>query len=293
MSTGIIYALLSATCFAFLAIFAKLGYNMDISTSNMLFYRFFFASLIFAIYFALKNPKLFVIKRINLLKAMFAGSILYFLQSNLFFLAIKNTSVSTASLILYLYPLFVTILSVFIYKQKLNNVTIFSLIFIAIGSCLIFYNAFYNRYSLTGIAFALGASMVFSCYIIFIQYSLKTQKPLTFSFYVMLFAALSFSLKADFSFKFDKNAILLITGLSFISTFLAITLLYLSIEKIGSMYASIFSSIEPVITVIASGLILSEKVDYIQISGMALILISIMLPQIKKIEFANYEQKIT
>jgi drug/metabolite transporter (DMT)-like permease len=59
------------------------------------------------------------------------------------------------------------------------------------------------------------------------------------------------------------------------------------------MYASIFSSIEPVITVIASGLILSEKVDYIQISGMALILISIMLPQIKKIEFANYEQKIT
>ncbi|UOD34494.1 DMT family transporter [Deferribacteraceae bacterium V6Fe1] len=291
MFKGVAAAIVSAVCFAFLAIFAKLGYNLGISTSDMLFFRFALGFLTFTIYFLIKDYNLFFIKKINLLKAFFAGSFLYFTQSNLFFLAVKNISVSTASLILYMYPLFVTILSIIIFKYKLNTVTSISLGLIILGSCLIFYDAFANKYSFFGILCALGAATTFSFYLIFIQYSLQTQKPLTFSFYVILFASITFAFNADYSMPVNHNTILLILGLSFVSTFLAISLLYVSIEIIGAVYASIFSSIEPVITVLASVVILSEKVNSIKVAGMTLILISILLPQLKKLRFMTYEQK--
>jgi len=291
MIKGVAAAIISAVCFGFLAIFAKLGYNLKISTSDMLFFRFAIGFLIFTIYFILKDYNLFIIKKINLLKAFLAGAFLYFTQSNLFFLAVKNTSVSTASLILYLYPLFVTILSIIIFKYRLNKITSISLVLIILGSCLIFYDAFSNKYSLFGILCALGASITFSFYLIFIQYSLQTQKPLTFSYYVILFASITFAFNADYSMPINHNTILLVLGLSFVSTFLAISLLYISIEIIGAVYASIFSSIEPVITVLASVFILSEKVNSIKVTGMILIVISILLPQIKKIRFISYEQK--
>ncbi|MBZ4672501.1 MAG: protein of unknown function transrane [Deferribacteraceae bacterium] len=291
MIKGAIAAILSAVCFAFLAIFAKIGYELGITTSDMLFFRFMLGVLIFTIYFIIKDYKLFIIKKVNLLKAFFAGSLLYFTQSSLFFLAVKYTSVSSAALILYMYPLFVTVLSIIIFKYRLNVVTSISLGLISLGSCLIFYDAFSNKYSLFGILCALGAAITFSFYLIFIQYSLKTQKPLTFSYYVILFASIPFAFKADYLLPINQTTFLLILGLSLVSTFLAITLLYVSVEIIGAVYASIFSSIEPVITVLASVFILSEKVNPIKVAGMILIVISILLPQLKKIRFMAYEQK--
>ncbi|MBC7196828.1 MAG: DMT family transporter, partial [Deferribacterales bacterium] len=115
--------------------------------------------------------------------------------------------------------------------------------------------------------------------------------PLTFSYYVILFASIPFAFKADYLLPINQTTFLLILGLSLVSTFLAITLLYVSVEIIGAVYASIFSSIEPVITVLASVFILSEKVNPIKVAGMILIVISILLPQLKKIRFMAYEQK--
>jgi drug/metabolite transporter (DMT)-like permease len=66
------------------------------------------------------------------------------------------------------------------------------------------------------------------------------------------------------------------TGL--IPTFIAVTLLYIAVEKIGSVYASIFSTVEPIVTVTASYLILNENIVFIQIVGAIFILGGIILP---------------
>lgn len=285
MLKGFVFSVCSATCFAFLAIFAKIGYSFNISTGDMLFLRFFFGSLIFLLYFVLTDYKRLLIKKENLLKAVFAGTVLYFIQSNFFFLSIRNTSVSTAALILYLYPIFVAIISYLLFKTVLNNISKVSLISILVGSCFIFYDAFSKPNSILGVFFALGASITFSFYLVFIQYSIKTQKPVTFSFYVMLSAAASFYLITDkpFAILNSISGVVLVFCFSFISTFLAILLLYLAIEKVGSVYTSIFSSIEPSVTVLASVIILKEQVNYLQIAGMFIIVFSVMMPGIVKL----------
>lgn len=291
MLKGFVFSVCSASCFGFLAVFAKIGYNFNISTGNMLFLRFFFGSFIFLLYFTLTDYRRLFIKKENLIKAIFAGTVLYFIQSNFFFLSIKNTSVSTAALILYLYPLFVATISYLLFKTALNNVSKISLVLIIVGSCFIFYDAFTKQNSFLGVMFALGASITFSFYLIFIQYSLKTQKPVTFSFYVMVSAAFSFYLITDkpFAILNSMGGVILVFCFSFISTFLAILLLYLAIDKIGSVYTSIFSSVEPSVTVLASVLILKEQVNYFQITGMFIIIFSVIMPGILSLrgEFAK------
>jgi drug/metabolite transporter (DMT)-like permease len=61
----------------------------------------------------------------------------------------------------------------------------------------------------------------------------------------------------------------------------AVTFLYLAIEKVGSAYASIFSSIEPVATLAAAALLLEENVVLLQVGGAALIVAGIVLPNLQ------------
>jgi drug/metabolite transporter (DMT)-like permease len=53
------------------------------------------------------------------------------------------------------------------------------------------------------------------------------------------------------------------------------------VEKIGSAYASIFSSIEPVVTVAGAVLFLDENVVLLQVAGAALIVAGIVTPNLR------------
>jgi len=66
--------------------------------------------------------------------------------------------------------------------------------------------------------------------------------------------------------------------LGLVPTALAISLLYLAIERIGSAWVSIFSTFEPVATLAAAHLLLGEEVALLQLGGAALIIAGIVLP---------------
>ncbi|MEF3255420.1 MAG: DMT family transporter, partial [Deferribacterales bacterium] len=152
------------------------------------------------------------------------------------------------------------------------------------GCSLVFYDAFLRQMSLTGIGYAIIAMTVFSFYLIFIQKSIKNINPLTFSFYVILTTAISFIILSNPT-KFPPltpEKIFIALGIALIPTFIAVTLLYIAIERIGSIYVSIFSTIEPIVTITASYILLKENVVILQIIGMISILLGIILPNYKK-----------
>ncbi|MCA1927065.1 MAG: DMT family transporter [Calditerrivibrio sp.] len=280
MITGFLYTILSAAFFGLLAIFGKLGYMAGFSAGELLTYRFFIASFLFVLFFIIKDLSLFRIGFKELLKAFFAGFVLYFIQSYAFIKSLEYIEASTTSLILYAYPVTVTILSVIFFKTKISKGMFISLLLIMLGCFFIFYDAFLRKISLTGIFYAVLAMSVFSFYLIFIQKALKNINPVTFSFYVILstaFSYLTFSNPFNFG-TFNAQKLLIAFGIGFIPTFLAVLFLYIAIEKIGSVYVSIFSTIEPIITVVSSFFILGEKILFFQVIGMVLILAGIILP---------------
>lgn len=280
MIQGLIYSIISAFAFGSMAILVKLGYNAGMSGSEMMQYRFTYAVLILLVVLFLKDRTLLKISRISLVKCALLGFVVYWLQTTCFVQALATIPASTASLVLYGHPVAVTLLSAFFLKMKLDRIVFFSLILVMIGCCLVFYDAFLKAVDPAGLMYASGAMIFFSCYLVLVQVLLKDLKPLTATFYVMLFAAIAFTMTGNLNgwLELDGNSFVIGLSLGVFPGVIAVTFLYLAIEKIGSAYACIFSSVEPVVTLAAAAAFLNENVVFLQIGGAMLIIAGIVIP---------------
>lgn len=280
MIQGLIYALISATAFGALAILVKLGYDAGMSGGEMMQYRFSYGALILLAVLFFKDKTLLKISRIGLLKCAFLGLVVYWLQTTCFVNALATIPASTATLILYGHPVLVTLLAAVFLKMKLDRLVMMSLILVMGGCCLVFYDAFLKEVDGTGLLFAVGAMSFFSCYLVLLQVLLKNLRPLTATLYVMAFAAVSFTLGGDPAawFRLTPETFTIGFSLGLFPGVIAVTFLYLSIEKIGSAYACIFSSIEPVVTLVGAAFLLDENVVLLQVGGVILIIAGIIIP---------------
>ncbi|GAB6125220.1 DMT family transporter [Humidesulfovibrio idahonensis] len=277
---GILCAVASAVCFGMLAVLGKLAYAKGFATGEILQYRFGFGAVLLLLYFAIMDRQVLRAKPKTLLKAGFLGIVLYPVQSMSFMASLKYIPAATTSLILYFYPVAVTLLSALFFKTRLDRIVALSLSLLVAGCGLVFYDAFLRSISQTGLALATGSMLIFSFYLICLEVLLRGENPRTISFYCVLAAALVYTVMSPPTgfLQLDTSAKLLTLALGIIPTALAVTLLYRSVELIGSARASICSTLEPITTVLASALLLGEDVVAIQVGGMALILAGILLP---------------
>jgi len=283
MIQGLIYSLISATAFAALPILVKLGYAAGMTGAVMMQYRFSYAVLFLIVFMFLKDRSLFRISWNGLGKCAFLGTVIYWTQTTCFVRALATIPASTTSLILYGYPVVVTLASIMFLKMRLNRLIVFSLSLVMAGCCLVFFDAFMRDVDPLGLAYAFGAMAIFSAYLVLTQVFLKGLKPLTATFYVTLFAASTFTLSGDITAWLHTSGeqMLISLALGLFPGLLAVTLLYQAIEKIGCAYASIFSSVEPVMTLAGAAILLGENIILLQIAGMALILIGIIVPNLR------------
>ncbi|QJB58226.1 DMT family transporter [Pseudodesulfovibrio sp. zrk46] len=283
MLQGLLYSLISAFSFASMAILVKLGYNAGLDGNEMMQYRFTYAAVLLALYLFIKDRSLLRISLRDLGKCAFIGLVVYWAQTSCFVNALATIPASTAALVLYVYPVTVTLLSAAFLKMKIDRITVAALTLVMGGCCLVFYDAFLKAVDPTGLMFGVGAMLVFSCYLVLVQVLLKGIKPLTATLYVMSFAAVSFTLSGDITAWLNQswNSVSIGLGLGIFPGVLAVTFLYLSIEKIGSAYTSIFSSVEPVATLAAAVMFLNENVVLLQMSGAALIILGIVIPNMR------------
>lgn len=283
MIQGLIYSLISAFGFSSLAVLVKLGYDAGLSGEEMMQYRFTYAVLVLFVVLLFKDKSLLRISWSGLGKCAFIGLVVYWGQTTCFVRALATIPASTTALVLYVYPVTVTLLSMLFLKMKIDRVVVASLVLIMVGCCLVFYDAFLREIHFAGLMYAVGAMTIFSCYIVLVQVLLKGMKPLTATFYVMLFASVSFTLSGDPAawLHLTPKSIVIGLGLGILPGVVAVTFLYVAIEKIGSAYTSIFSSVEPVLTLIGAALFLNEHVVLLQIGGAITIIAGIAIPNIR------------
>ncbi|AEA34069.1 DMT family transporter [Hippea maritima] len=287
---GGIFSILSAASFASLVVIVRLGYDTGLSTLNMLLLRFGFAVILMGGFFLIFKRETLKAKKSTLIKAFFTGSILYTLQAFSFFKGVKYASPNVVEFILYLYPAMVSVISRFVFKESFNFYKIFYITVILIGFAFIFKEAFHSKASLLGILFSSLAMVVYSFYLICIELFVKDENAITFSFYTIFFAFLSFLIINLFlglpQFSSQKVFIGLLLGL--IPTFFAIMFLFLAIDNIGSALTSVFSSVEPVITVFLSFFILHLSLTPNQFIGGFLILVGVFLVNIYHLRGSRY-----
>lgn len=294
-SKGFIYAALSACCFGMLAVLGKLAMTHGLEAAEILQYRFGFAGLMLLAYFGLTDRSVLRARPKTLLKAAFLGIGLYPVQSFCFMSSLKYIPAATTSLILYFYPVAVTLLSALLFKTRLDRLVAISLALLVAGCGLVFFDAFLRSISQTGLTLAVASMLIFSLYLLCLEYLLVGENPRTISVYVVVATALVYTTMAPPTRFPDLDmftkALTILLGL--VPTALAVTLLYRAVELVGSAKASICSTLEPITTVLASALILGEAIVPIQVAGMALILAGIALPNLKVLSLAKQPDKPT
>lgn len=283
MWQGTIYSLLSGIAFGLLGVLAKLGYAQGMSVGLVLQCRFLFGAAFIFLFLLVRRPGLLRLDPRGLVMVAAIGMVLYYAQSTFFFRSVGYIPISTTVLILYGYPVTVTLLSVPLYKLRLTRLLAISLALVSAGLCLICYDAFLRELNATGLLYAFGALGTFTIYLTLVQRVMRGRHPLSVSFYMILFTGLTFLVVHGPSTlaTLRPENLPVALGLGLIPTAVSVTLLFLAIERIGSAHASIFSSLEPAAALIAAHLILGEPIVALQVVGMLLILAGIILPNLR------------
>lgn len=273
--TGILLIAISAASFGTLAIFGRFLYADGMDTFTMLFLRFGFAALLMSFILILRREP-FPRGRV-LWQLIGMGALGYVGQSFSYLSAIKYASAGLVALLLYLYPMFVFILSVIVLREKVTWLKVLALILALTGTALTVDPA---GGQLNGIVLAISAALIYSVYIIVGTDVMKHVSPIQSStvifasagaVYGILMAVNGVHLPSTGSGWVNMAGIVLVATVIPVATFLA------GLERIGPTRAAMLSTLEPVVTVLLAVWIFNEKLGSIVILGGGLILVAVIL----------------
>ncbi len=272
---GILLIAISAASFGTLAIFGHYVYVDGMDTLTVLFLRFGVSAVFMTIILLLRKEH-FPRGQI-LVQLVGMGALGYVGQSFLYMTAIKYASSGLVALLLYLYPMFVFILSVFILREKTTSVKVIALILALTGSAL---TVDPNGGQLIGALMAVAAALIYSIYIIVGTNVMKHVSAVQSSVFIFASAGAVFGILAFANgahFPASNSGVLAMLGIIVISTIIPVVTFLAGLERIGPTNAAMLSTLEPVVTVLLAAWLFGERLKPIVMVGGGLILIAVIL----------------
>jgi drug/metabolite transporter (DMT)-like permease len=294
---GPLLVLLSAACFGAMAIFGKLAYKAGLSPDALLLLRFTVAAALMAL-MLLVRPELRSNARVPrptergtagarrvLLIALALGALGYATQSTLYFSALTRIDASLAALVLYTYPVLVTLAAVALGRDRLTRRRTVAVMVASGGTVLVLVGAGAMRFDGIGVGFAFGAAVTYTIYILVSDTVVNRLPPAVLATLVMTGAALSLGVRALLTGGVDLHVSpagwLWILCTAVVSTVLAMLTFFAGLARTGPSTASILSTFEPVVTATLAALTLHEFLTPIQIVGGLLVLSSVAVIQLR------------
>ena len=274
--SGYIFTIISAVSFGIMPILARFAYASGAEPITVLFLRFLAASiLMFAILFVRRIP---LPRGRTLFHLFLMGGLGYVGQSMCYFNALTMASASLVSLLLYLYPVLVTVLSAFVLKERITPLKLAALGLALLGAFLTI--GFSGEGTPLGIVLGLGAAVIYSVYIVAGSKVMQNVQALPASAVIMASAGVVYGGLAAV-----RGTVLPATpggwwavlGIAVLCTVVAITTFMASIERIGPANAATVSTLEPVVAVVLAGLLLNETLSPLKLFGGALILAAVVI----------------
>jgi drug/metabolite transporter (DMT)-like permease len=186
-------------------------------------------------------------------------------------------SAGLVALLLYLYPMLVTLFSVLLLKERLTPIKAGALAAAVAGSALTIGPVGGGRP--LGIGLGVLAAFIYAAYILVGSRVTPAAGPIPASTVIIGSAAVVYGgLMALQGPVFPQTTAgwLAIGGVALISTVVAIVFFFIGLERIGPTAASTISALEPLVTVLLAVTVLHERVVPLQIAGGALILASVV-----------------
>lgn len=270
-----ILALVSAAGFSTLGLFAKLVYSQGFGVVETLAWRFTFAAALLWLFVLATKRKL----PRPLWPVLLLGLLGFAPQAGLYFLTLRYLDPGITSLLLYTYPSFVLVFAFLLFRKKPSRVQLLALC-LSLAGCVV---AFWKRgdYPLTGLVLGLCVGLSYGAYLVAGEKVLKGVDSIVATALIMLVAALVYwtAALASGAAKLPGSAAAIggLAGLAIVATVIPITTLFASMGRIGAADASLVSTLEPVLTIALSALLLGERLGAAQLAGGALILGAVLV----------------
>jgi drug/metabolite transporter (DMT)-like permease len=282
---GIIYTLLSAATFAMTPLFVVKAYQKGATAWEIIFIQSIVASSVLFIGLLLFSPQNLKINKSELKVLAPIGLIGSLGTVICYNLSLQYIPGGIATLLLYTYPVFVTIGAVSILGQKFTSKQILALIFGSLGVILASKVMKLNGTGINNIGLLLGilAAISYTILNLLSEKALKTISVWKVTAYTQFGSTLGI---LGIIFFFPKliniNSIkpvfwLYGGGVSIICSIIPIFLLMQGISYIGSSRASIISTVEIPLTLVLVFIFLGERFTGLQIFGSFLIFFSVLI----------------
>ncbi|ALS67727.1 DMT family transporter [Pandoraea apista] len=276
---GVALIAVSASAFGAMAIFARAAAASGADIFAMLLFRFFMAAILLLVWCRLQRVR-FPARR-RALGIALMGGVGYVGQSLCFFGALQYAQASLVALLLYLYPVFVTILAAIFLHERLTPVKLGALLLCSLGTALTVGGGHGQP---LGMALAVAAALIYSGYIVVGARLTKGVDARATATLVCLAATVSFGAMAavrmsqglPLQWPAGAGGWAALVAIAVCSTVIAILTFFAGLQRLGAGRASMLSTLEPVVTVLLAAMLLGETLSAAQLGGGVLILAGVV-----------------
>lgn len=287
-AVGTVLIIIAGVFWGSMGIFVRALGKYGFDSIQIVCLRLTVAAVVFALMRAVlgRGQANIALRDVPLFLGLGLGSILFFTVC--YFTAINMMTLSTAAILLYTSPIWVMLMSCLFFKERLSTLKLGALA-CAFGGCVLVSGVGGGGISAVGLLIGLCSGIGYGLYSILGAVALKKYSPLTVTtgtFVVAAVGAWCISASADMVAKLAAAesvgtlaALIVITGLvTAVVPFAAYTK---GLEYVEPSRAAILATIEPMVATLLGAAVFDEPVTLISGVGVALILVSIVMLNIR------------
>lgn len=271
---GIIFTMIATILFGVTPAVGKLTYAMGNNGVQLAFLRHLFVLPLFLMIVIYQGQSLRLNKSqcLDVFKVGFFGNTLTIVM---LYSSYEYIGVGSATVLHFLYPLFVVCMNFILYHQKLNKQQLCCLALAIIG---IFCFMDSSSSSIMGALLAILSGVFFAYYMVGMDHSsIRYMSPYVFNFYLVLMNSIVIFILA---FLLGRVSILplqayILSGVvAVLTSLIGVVLLQKGIYCLGASLTAILSTLEPITSIVVGAVWLNESLTLLKIIGCILVLLS-------------------
>lgn len=280
---SIFYILLAGSLWGSMGIFVRKMNEAGLFAFEIIQVRITLSLLFTGLYLLIFHPQHLKIRLRDLWCFLGTGIASQLAFSWFDFTGMTITSLSVMSVLLSTAPIFVMLLSVLLFKERLTKRKLFCLVLTFLGCCLVAGIGTAEQAPAKGIVYGLCAGIAYALYSIFSRFAIqKGYSALTINFYTYLTCSIGCAFLTDWPLigeraSEDASILFWMLAMALFTCFFAFLLYTKGLEQIESSRAAILASVEPVVSTIIGAAVFHEQITILSGLGVALVLAGIAL----------------
>lgn len=281
--TAYSFVIIAAVLWGTIGIFSKHLSAIGFNALQLVSLRAVISALVILVFLLIKDRSLLKIEIRDSVYFVGTGLISFVFFNWCYFIAINETSLSVAAILLYTAPAFVMVFSSLLFKEKMTKIKIAALLLTSAGCIFVTVFAGGADFNLSamGILAGLGSGLGYALYSIFGRYALKKYDSYTVTFYTFVFASAflipTSNIKGTVGLLSNSNALVHAILLSLFATVLPFILYTKGLSQLETSRAAIIAILEPVVASAIGILLFNETVSIFKIIGIVMVVFAVAI----------------